>query len=109
MTPSTVACVVAISFPISISSRFADLPERVLACERVVVSEGPQVAAAHFDSLALDRRSADRPLRDAAAAGDEVIVVAVMDVRDPLEARHEPTADLVLAHEARPPGLGTTR
>src|SRR6188472_4171107 len=72
MTPSTVACVVAINLPISTSSQFADLPERVLAGDRVVVSECPEVAAPDLDSLALDRRSGDRRLRNATAAGDEV-------------------------------------
>src|SRR4051812_1903356 len=109
MTPSTVACAVAISFPISISSCFADLPERVLADDRVVVSEGPKIAAADFDSLALDRRPGDRPLRDAAGAGDEMIVVAVVDIGDPLEARRESAAHLVLTHEATSARLGPTR
>src|SRR4051812_4243183 len=71
------------------SSRLADLPERILASKPAVVVEGPNVAAADFDSLALDRGSGDRPFRHPAVAASEVIVVPVMDVRNAFEARRK--------------------
>src|SRR5262252_103832 len=50
--------------------------------------------------------AADSPLRHAAGPAGEVIVIAVADVRDALEACREPAADLVLPRKAPPPGIG---
>src|SRR5215217_579981 len=93
----------------ALRSRVADLPERIFPRELVVLSEGPQVAPADFDSLAVDRGAADRPLRDAAVTAGEVVVVVIADVRDALEASRQAPADLVLAHEAPPPQIGSAR
>src|SRR5438093_321345 len=89
-------------------SRLAQLPERVLACQASVPVERPEVTAPNLDPLALDRRSADRPFRDAPIAGDEMIVLPVANVRDPLEPGGEPAPDLLLADEAAPPRIGAT-
>src|SRR5215216_1888706 len=90
-------------------SRFADLPERVLACEPAVLSKGPKVAAPDFDPLALDRRPAYRPLRNATAAASEVVVVAVLDIRDAFEAGRQPPTHFILAYETPPPRIGPAR
>src|SRR5262249_54485344 len=68
-----------------------------------------QVAPAHLDALARVLRPADRPLRDAAIAAQEVAIVPVLDVRDAVEARLDPLPDLLLAHEPPAAGSGPAR
>src|SRR5439155_6887071 len=87
----------------------ADFPEAVLACDQPIRVESPDVAAAHIDADALDGGAADRPLRHAAVAAREVVAVAVMHVRDPLEARAEASANLLLADEAATPSIRPPR
>ena len=85
-----------------------DLPERVLHHD-LTVAEGPQVAAADLDAMAVGRRARERPRRRAAVAVDEVRVVAIADVRDPGEARRERLADRLLADEPRAPRVAAAR
>ena len=59
--------------------------------------------------LTVDGRAADRPLRDAAVAASEVVVVSVVDVRDAFEACRQPASHLLLADEATTPAIGSAR
>ena len=90
-------------------SLLPDLPEAVLASDAAIVSEGPEIAAAHVDLLTVDRGSSDRPLGNGATSAGEVVAVVVAHVRDALESRHEPAAHLVLADESSPPRLPSAR
>src|SRR3954463_9348340 len=78
-----------------------DLPEGVLAAD-LAVTELEQIAPAYLDGLACDLRAADRPLRDSLIAADPVAIVAVPDVRDPLESGLDSRSNLVLAHQPPP-------
>src|SRR5579872_864041 len=89
-------------------SRLHDLPEGILAHD-LVAAERPQIAAANLQPLTLDRRPGQHPFGRAAVAGDEMLVLAVVDVGDAGEAGAEPLADLRLAHEPTAPRIRTAR
>src|SRR5215207_9347467 len=76
-----------------------DLPERVLAAD-LAVCELEQVAPAHLDGLSRDPGAADRPLRHTAVTACPVAVVAVADVRNPVEPRLDPFPNLLPADHA---------
>jgi hypothetical protein len=82
-------------------TRFSTVPGSSRSCanELAVVAKGPEVAA-YVDPLAVDGRAADRPLGGATLARGEVVVVSVVDVGNPLEARHETPPDVGLPREA---------
>jgi hypothetical protein len=82
-----------------------DLPEGILAAD-LPVDELEQVASAHLNGLACPLRPAKRPLRDAAVTADPVGVVAVVDVRNPVEPGLDPFPNLRLPTSRRPPGPG---
>src|SRR5512143_2962793 len=69
-----------------------DLPERVLL-DDPVAAEGIEVAAARLDAFARAHCPGDGPLRDTHVAVDEVTVIAVVDVGQPLEARSQAFAN----------------
>src|SRR4051812_27493429 len=85
-----------------------DLPEGVLAAD-LAVGELEEVAPAHLDVLPGQLSAADRPLRDPAVTARPVALVAVLDVRDPVEPRLDPFAHLLLADQAAPSRRGTAR
>ena len=68
-----------------------------MICASTGLVEGPEVATAYFDSLALNRGAADGSLRSAAVPGYELFVIAVVDVVDPFEAGDDASPDLLLA------------
>src|SRR4029079_2851191 len=79
------------------------LPEGVLAADLVAV-ELEQVAAAHLDGLTVQLSAANRPLGYAAVTARPVALVAVADVRDPIEPRLDPFSDLLLTDQVAPSG-----
>src|SRR5574338_1028641 len=81
-----------------------DLPEGVLLDDQPV-AEGPQVAAADLEAHAIGGGAGQGPLGSAAVAGDEVIVLAVVHVRDAGEAGGQALAHGGLALEP-PAGRG---
>src|SRR4051812_9728556 len=80
---------------------FQDLPEGVLAADPPV-DELEQVTPAHLDAFPGSLGAAERPLGDAAVTTGPMPVVAVVDVRDTLEPRCDPSPDLLLAHHLLP-------
>ena len=86
-------------------SYVADLPEAVLADNLAVGPERPQVAAAHIDLLPVHGDPADRPLRHTAGTADEVIAIAVVNVRNAFEACRESAAYLILPGKTASPAV----
>jgi hypothetical protein len=84
-----------------------DLPEAVLALDQPVGVASPDVAAAHLHCDSVDGRACDRPLRHPTCPAGEVVVVAVVDVRNALEARCEAPAYLFLADETAAPAVNS--
>src|SRR4051812_17125329 len=64
-----------------------EFPEAVLADDPSIGVERPEVAATHFDLLAIDGRASDRPLRHTTMLASEMDSVVVADVGHPFEAR----------------------
>src|SRR3954471_13566129 len=65
--------------------RLDDLPEGILLHD-LAVAEGVEVAAAHFQSRSRGRGAGQGPLRDAHVAVDVMDIVAVVHIRQALEA-----------------------
>ena len=85
-----------------------DLPEGILPSD-LPVRELEQVTPAHLDGLARSLSPANRPLGDAAVTAEPVGVVAVVDVRNPVEPGLNPLPNLLLAHQAPPSRSGPAR
>src|SRR3954470_23427962 len=76
-----------------------DLPVGVLAAD-LTIGELEQVAPAHFDRLTCRFGPTDRPLGHPAITARPVTVLAVLDVRDPVESRLKSPSDLLLADQS---------
>src|SRR3954454_15593256 len=83
-----------------------DLPEGVLTAD-LAVAELEDVAPADLDVLPRQLGPADRPLRYPAVTACPVAVVAVLDVRDPVEPRLDPFPNPLPADQTAPSRPGS--
>src|SRR5262245_36096172 len=94
--------------PSGVALALPDLPERVLLDE-LSLAERIEIAAAHLDAFVRRGGAAQGPLRYAGVAGNEMGIIAVLDVGNAGKARAETLANCRKADESRAPGIGAAR